>query len=170
MDKTNNENNRNDMNNMKIAGTDFIAPRIIMGCMRIGGMPDNEVKTLVNTALDEGINFFDHADIYAGGKSEEVFAKAVGMTPRLREQIILQTKCSIREGYYDYSKEHIIQSADDSLRRLKTDYLDILLLHRPDTLMEPEVVADAFSKLHDSGKVPVFRREQSQSNANRTAE
>jgi len=84
------------------------------------------------------LNFFDHADIYGGGKSEEVFSKATGMSDDFREKIIIQSKCGIRDGYFDFSKEHILESVDGILSRLNTDYLDILLLHRPDTLMEPE--------------------------------
>ena len=99
---------------------------------------------------------FDHADIYGGGRSEELFAEAVEMNPLIREKMVIQTKCGIRDGYYDFSKEHILRSVDGSLKRLKTEYIDILLLHRPDTLMEPEEVSEAFSTLHSSGKVRHF--------------
>lgn len=119
--------------------------------MEPAGMAD-----LINTALDEGINLFDHADIYGKGRSEEMFARAVNMNPAVREKFILQTKCGIRSGYYDFSREHILNAVDGSLGRLKTDYIDILLLHRPDTLMEPEEIAEAFSLLHGSGKVRYF--------------
>jgi len=139
-----------------IGGEKINASEIALGCMRIASKPLKEVKELIDTALEEGINFFDHADIYGGGKSEEVFAEAIGMNPNIREKIIVQTKCGIRRGYYDFSKEHILESVDGSLKRLKTDYVDILLLHRPDTLMEPEEVAEAFSILHTSGKVRNF--------------
>lgn len=132
------------------------ASEISLGCMRIADLPISEASTLINTALEEGINFFDHADIYGGGKSEEVFAAATNMNPSAREKFIIQTKCGIRNGYYDFSKEHILNSVDGSLKRLKTDYIDILLLHRPDTLMEPEEVAEAFDILHKSGKVRYF--------------
>lgn len=132
------------------------ASQIILGCMRISSLSKNEVSSLVQTALDEGVNFFDHADIYGKGKSEEVFADALRMHPGLREKIVIQTKCGIRSGYYDFSKEHILQSVEGSLQRLNTDYIDVLLLHRPDTLMEPEEVAEAFTRLHDSGKVRYF--------------
>ncbi|PJI08628.1 MULTISPECIES: aldo/keto reductase [Clostridium] len=132
------------------------ASQISLGCMRINGITIEEASTLINTALDEGINFFDHADIYGGGECEEVFARAINMNPSVREKLIIQSKCGIRKGYYDFSKEHILSSVDKSLKRLKTDYLDILLLHRPDTLMEPEEVAEAFDILYDSGKVKSF--------------
>ncbi|MGC8971749.1 MAG: aldo/keto reductase [bacterium] len=144
------------MKYIDIGGEKLNASEIALGCMRIANKPIKEVQELINTALEEGINFFDHADIYGGGKSEEVFAEAIGMNPDVREKIIIQTKCGIRRGYYDFSKEHILESVDGSLRRLKTDYIDILLLHRPDTLMEPEEVADAFSILHTTGKVRNF--------------
>ena len=105
---------------------------------------------------EQGINFFDHADIYGKGGSESLFASALGMAPSLRGQIVIQTKCAIHDGMYDFSKEHILKSVECSLRRLQTDYIDILLLHRPDTLMEPEEVAEAFAALRQSGKVRYF--------------
>ena len=144
------------MKKINIGNRDLSASEISLGCMRINSLAKNEAAELINTALEEGINFFDHADIYGGGKSEEVFADAVGMNPNTREKFIIQSKCGIREGYFDFSKEHIINSVEGSLKRLKTDYIDVLLLHRPDTLMEPEEVAEAFSKLHSSGKVKYF--------------
>ena len=139
-----------------IANGEISASEIALGCMRINSLSRSDASALINTALDEGINFFDHADIYGGGKSEEVFADAVGMNPTIREKFIIQTKCGIRDGYFDFSKEHILNSVEGSLKRLNTDYIDILLLHRPDTLMEPEEVAEAFSNLHRSGKVRHF--------------
>lgn len=132
------------------------APEIILGCMRISDMEKKEAEALIRTAMDEGINMFDHADIYGGGHCEEVFAQAVGMNSSIREKMILQSKCGIRSGFYDFSKEYILKSVDGILSRLKTDYLDVLLLHRPDTLMEPEEVAEAFQQLADSGKVKYF--------------
>lgn len=144
------------MKYINIGNGEIKASAIALGCMRIADKSVKEVAELINTALEEGINFFDHADIYGGGKSEEVFAEAIDMKPSIREKIIIQTKCGIRKGYYDFSKEHILKSVDGSLKRLKTDYIDVLLLHRPDTLMEPEEVAEAFSILHSSGKVRNF--------------
>jgi predicted oxidoreductase len=141
---------------INIANGEVIASEIGLGCMRINELTKNEVNTLINTAVEEGINFFDHADIYGGGKSEEIFAEALNMSKGLKEKIIVQTKCGIRQGFYDFSKEHILNSVDDSLKRLNMDYIDVLLLHRPDTLMEPEEVSEAFSKLHNSGKVRNF--------------
>jgi predicted oxidoreductase len=144
------------MKNVPLANCDLQASEISLGCMRISGLPNQEISTLIHTALDEGINFFDHADIYGGGKSEAKFAEALSMTPSLREKMILQTKCGIRKGAFDFSKEHILEAVDGSLKRLQTDYLDVLLLHRPDALVEPEEVAEAFTILQDSGKVKYF--------------
>jgi predicted oxidoreductase len=119
-------------------------------------MEDADLDHLIKTSLDAGIDFYDHADIYGGGKCEEVFAKSVARLGIPREKLILQSKCGIRKGYFDFSKAHILDSADRILQRLETDYLDILLLHRPDTLIEPDEVAEAFNQLHDSGKVRNF--------------
>jgi predicted oxidoreductase len=144
------------MKYLNLKETDINASEVALGCMRISGLSEQECDGLIGAALDEGINFFDHADIYGQGRSEEVFARTVSKTPGLREKIIVQTKCGIRKGFYDFSKEHILGSVDGSLKRLKTDYIDILLLHRPDTLMEPEEVAEAFTTLQESGKVRYF--------------
>lgn len=131
-------------------------PTIGLGCMRIANKSKKEVAELLTTSLELGINFFDHADIYGGGKSEEIFAEALKEMKTPRDKLIIQTKCGIRKGFYDFSKEHIIKSVEGSLKRLKTDYIDILLLHRPDTLMEPEEVGEAFSYLHSKGMVRYF--------------
>lgn len=144
------------MNKINIGNGTIMASEISLGCMRISDMSDKEAALLINTALEEGIDFFDHADIYGGGKSEEKFSQAIGMNSDIREKFILQTKTGIRDGYFDFSREHILSSVDGSLKRLQTDYVDVLLLHRPDTLVEPEEVAEAFTKLHDSGKVKYF--------------
>ena len=129
---------------------------ISLGCMRIDDLSNQEISSLIHTALDEGINFFDHADIYGGGKSEAKFSEALNMNPSLREKMLLQTKCGIRKGCFDFSKEHILEAVDGSLKRLRTDYVDVLLLHRPDALVEPEEVAEAFTILENSGKVKYF--------------
>lgn len=144
------------MNKVKIARCDLNASEIALGCMRIADLTNQEISTLVHTALDEGINFFDHADIYGGGQSEVKFAEAINLTPHLRENMILQSKCGIRRGSFDFSKEYILEAVDGILKRLQTDYLDVLLLHRPDALVEPEEVAEAFTILQDNGKVRNF--------------
>lgn len=129
-------------------------PTVAVGCMRICNMDEKEVSAFLHTALELGANFFDHADIYGGGKSEEVFGKAIATATR--ENIFIQTKCGIRPGQYDFSYEHIVDSVNGSLKRLGTEYVDVLLLHRPDALMEPEEVARAFSHLKEAGKVRHF--------------
>ena len=117
-----------------------------LGCMRMNSLDKAAAEKIIKTSLEEGINFFDHADIYGNGRSEEIFSEALNTTPSLREKIIIQTKCAIVPGVmYDFSKDHIINSVNGSLKRLSTEYLDTLLLHRPDTLMEPEEVASAFA-------------------------
>lgn len=144
------------MRKIKIANTDLCVPQIALGCMRINSKSREEAKRFVDTALELGLNFFDHADIYGKGECEKIFADVIGMSPSVREKIILQSKCGIRPGFFDFSKEHILNSVDGILSRLNTEYLDILLLHRPDALVEPCEVAEAFDILHKSGKVRYF--------------
>jgi len=138
--------------------TTLEASNVILGLMRIADLDDKEVQTLVGTAIDSGINFFDHADVY-GGKThgcEQRFGEAISFSDAEREAVIIQSKVGIRDGYWDFSKEHILESVDGSLKALNTPYLDILLLHRPDTLMEPDEIAAAFDELQSSGKVRNF--------------
>jgi predicted oxidoreductase len=144
------------MNYLTIPNSTLEVSAVALGCMRVAKLPTAEAATLLNTALDAGINFFDHADIYGGGKSEEKFAEALAMKPAVRERMLIQSKCGIRQGFFDFSKEHILAAVDGSLQRLRTDYLDVLLLHRPDALVEPAEVAEAFSTLEASGKVRYF--------------
>jgi len=144
------------MKKLSIGTSGLEASEISLGCMRISGMSPDDVDTLLRTSWEAGIDFYDHADIYGGGKSEEVFAASVARLGLKRNELILQSKCGIRSGMYDFSKEHILTSVEGILKRLKTDYLDVLLLHRPDALMEPEEVAEAFTALLDSGKVAHF--------------
>ena len=141
---------------LPLGTTSLQTSEISLGCMRIAGMEPSALDALLQTSWDAGINSYDHADIYGGGKCEEVFAKSVARLGWKREDLILQSKCGIRSGMFDFSKEHILSSADEVLKRLDTDYLDVLLLHRPDTLVEPEEVAEAFTQLQDSGKVRHF--------------
>lgn len=144
------------MKNLIIGDTNLEVSEVGLGCMRITELQDKkEVRNLIDTAMDQGIDFFDHADIYDGGHAEEVFGEVA--EPAMRQNMIIQSKCGIIPGKaYDFSKEHILRSVEESLKRLRTDYLDILLLHRPDTLMEPEEVAEAFELLEKSGKVRYF--------------
>ncbi|MDR2347448.1 MAG: aldo/keto reductase [Bifidobacteriaceae bacterium] len=148
---------------LRLPGSEIKAPNVIAGMMRITDKSDAEIRELVATALDSGINFFDHADVYGVElhKCERRFAEALNWGPSQRERAILQTKAGIvptGEGwaYFDFSAEHLIESAEASLKALRTDYIDILLLHRPDALVEPEEVAKAFDQLHSQGKVRYF--------------
>ncbi|NEM92258.1 aldo/keto reductase [Galbitalea soli] len=137
--------------------TDLTVSNIVLGLMRIGDLDDEEIRTLVRTALDEGITVFDHADVYGGDHGcERRFGDAVTLSPAEREAVVIQSKVGIRDGFWDFSREHILESVDASLAALRTDYLDTLLLHRPDTLVEPDEVAAAFDELHAAGKVRHF--------------
>ena len=126
------------------------------GVMRIAGMNVSEADTFVRAAMDNGITFFDHADIYGGGQSERIFGEVLAKDATLRDKMFLQSKCGIRQGMFDFSKEHILEAVEGILSRLGTDHLDSLLLHRPDALMEPEEVGEAFDTLFHSGKVRNF--------------
>ena len=129
---------------------------IALGCMRMAALDDAAAEKVVHAALENGIDFFDHADIYGGGKSEEIFGRVLKNNPGMRDKIVLQSKCGICRDHYDASKEHILEAAHGILRRLGVDHLDSLLLHRPDALMEPDEVAEAFETLHRTGKVRYF--------------
>lgn len=145
------------MNTIKLSNTDFHVPAVAAGCMRINCLDEKALSSYIEGCIELGINFFDHADIYAGGECEKLFGQALSNMNINREDIVLQSKCGIIPGVmYDFSKEHIINSVDGILKRLGTDYLDILLLHRPDALVEPEEVAQAFDILESSGKVRHF--------------
>lgn len=139
------------------ARTDLRASNVVLGLMRISSLDEDQIRELVGAARDEGINFFDHADIYGGDHGcERRFGDAISFSAGDREQVIIQSKVGIRSGYFDFSAEHITSSVTESLKALRTDYLDVLLLHRPDTLVEPEEVAAAFDQLHHDGKVRHF--------------
>ncbi|MDR2193370.1 MAG: aldo/keto reductase [Treponema sp.] len=149
------------MKTISLGTSGLRVPAIAIGCMRLNGLDKAKAQRFIHTCIDLGANFFDHADVYGGGASagacETLFAEALGMNSLVRENVMLQSKCGIRPGVaFDFSKEHILASVDGILKRLKTDYLDTLLLHRPDALMEPEEVADAFTALHNAGKVRIF--------------
>ena len=135
-------------------------PNIVAGMMRIKDSSDEDIRRLYTTARDAGVDFFDHADLYGGQPHtcERRFASALKLSTAEREQITLQTKTGIvaEEWHYDSSYEHIVTSAEKSLEALGTDYIDVLLLHRPDALVEPEEVARAFDHLESSGKVRTF--------------
>lgn len=139
-------------------GKSLTMSSIVLGMMRIATMEDEAIRRLFDAATDAGVNVFDHADIYGGERHrcETRFAQALKLSPTDRERIIIQSKVGIRRGWLDFSKEHILATVDESLQALKTEYLDVLLLHRPDTLVEPEEVAEAFDVLHSAGKVRCF--------------
>jgi predicted oxidoreductase len=149
------------MKTFTMPGSDITAPNIILGLMRIADMSDEEVQNLVRTARESGIDFVDHADVYGPSMHacEARFAEAMRFTPAERDQVTIQTKTGIvpEDGpYFDFSYDHIVSSVEGSLRALDTDRIDILLLHRPDALVEPDEVARAFDELHDAGKVRYF--------------
>lgn len=144
------------MRTIKLGSSALDVPVVAVGCMRINSLDRKDAEHFVRSAMEIGANFFDHADIYGTGTCEEIFADAVQMNPQVRENLILQSKCGIRKGMFDFSKEHILNSVDGILQRLRTEYLDVLLLHRPDALVEPEEVAEAFDQLEREGKVRHF--------------
>ena len=145
------------MRTIKLGKSRMDVPVIAVGCMRMNGLDKRAAEVFVRTALELGAVFFDHADIYGGGECEKIFAEAAGMNANIRDNMILQSKCGIVPGkMFDFSKGHILESVDSILGRLKTDYLDVLLLHRPDALAEPEEVAEAFDILKANGKVRHF--------------
>lgn len=147
------------MQSRQIGTSGPVASQVILGLMRIGDKSDAEIRALVGAALDAGITMIDHADIYGRPPvhhCESRFAGAMRLTPADREKIVIQTKAGIREGFFDFSRAHILTAVEGSLRALKTDYIDILLLHRPDALVEPEEVAAAFDQLQAQGKVRHF--------------
>jgi predicted oxidoreductase len=147
------------MKNVPLGTTGLSVPNVVLGLMRIADKTDDEIRTLVHTARDVGIDFFDHADVYGGRQHhcEERFAKALRLTPSERAGVMIQTKAGIvpNEGY-DSSYEHLVSSVEGSLRALRTDYIDVLLIHRPDALVDPEEVARAFDDLEATGKVRAF--------------
>jgi len=149
------------MKKVALGPTGPMVPNVVAGMMRISDKTDAQVKELYSTARDAGIDFFDHADIYGTDlhQCERRFAEALKLSASERAQITIQTKCGILKdagGAFDFSYEHIIESVDGSLEALATDYVDILLLHRPDALVEPDEVARAFDELEAAGKVRAF--------------
>lgn len=148
------------MKTITLTDTDIQASNVVLGLMRIADKTDDEVRELVRTARESGIDFLDHADVYGNDLHgcERRFAEAMKLTPSERAELTIQTKTGIvRDGpYFDFSYQHIVESVEGSLAALQTDYIDILLLHRPDALVEPDEVARAFDELHEAGKVRAF--------------
>ena len=145
------------MRSIKFGKTGLDVPVIALGLMRLNGLDDTAAEKYIRKAMELGVTFFDHADIYGGGSCEEIFGRTAHFTAAEREQVFIQSKCAIVPGkMFDFSKKHILEAVDGSLKRLQTEYLDSLLLHRPDALVEPEEVAEAFDELESSGKVRYF--------------
>jgi len=145
------------MKTLHLPQTDLEAGNVVLGLMRISELDDEQIRTLVATAREVGVTLFDHADVYGGDHlCERRFGEAITFSPSEREAVQLQSKVGIRDGYFDFSTEHILESVEQSLAALRTDHLDVLLLHRPDALVEPEEVAAAFDQLASSGKVRHF--------------
>jgi len=146
------------MKTFKVPHTDLTVSSVILGLMRIGKMADAEIRSLFDAAVESGINMIDHADVYGGTvhHCEARFGDAVRLSAADRSRLLIQTKAGIRQGYFDFSAEHILEAVDGSLAALRTEYIDVLLLHRPDALVEPDDVARAFDKLHSAGKVRHF--------------
>ena len=161
------------MDTLVLGTSSLRVSRIAYGCWRILGSegaepsPDREAngRRAIRAAVDAGYTLFDHADIYADSMAEKVFGDVLKDAPGMRERIVITTKCGIRKRgsphpdspfRYDFSAEHIVKSCDQSLRRLRTDVIDLYQLHRPDYLMEPEEVAGAFVRLKEAGKVREF--------------
>ncbi|AZN30207.1 aldo/keto reductase family oxidoreductase [Flaviflexus salsibiostraticola] len=148
------------MKTIHMRHADLQVPNMALGLLRIADLSDDEVRALVTSARDAGIDYFDHADIYGTRlhECEERFARALRLSSSERDRITLQTKVGIVPdgGYYDHSYDHLITQVEGSLRALGTDRIDMLLLHRPDALVEPEEVARAFDELYSSGKVRHF--------------
>ncbi|MES2092544.1 MAG: aldo/keto reductase [Actinomycetota bacterium] len=146
------------MKTLTLPHSSIEVPNVILGMMRIEPLSNAQIRLLVGAAIDAGITFFDHADVYGETTHgcERRFGEALTFSAAERSALTIQSKVGIRSGFWDYSKEHILRSVDESLTALQTDYLDLLLLHRPDALVEPDEVAAAFDTLHSAGKVRQF--------------
>ena len=145
------------MKKVNFGTTGLRVPAIVVGCMRLNNLDVTDAAKYIENAIMQDVNFFDHADIYGKGECEELFGKSLKMIDFKREDIFVQSKCGIVPGIkFDLSKEYIVNSVDGILKRLDMEYLDALLLHRPDALVEPEEVAAAFDELESVGKVRYF--------------
>ena len=146
------------MQKVDIANGPKNVSRLILGCMRMPALSVEDAANMIQTAYDLGINFIDHATCYGDGEAETRFGDAIALTNVKREDLIIQSKCGLRfdKQIFDWRKSNIIESVDGILKRLKMEYLDILLLHRPDLLYDPEQIAEAFDELEAAGKVRHF--------------
>jgi len=162
------------MKTQKIGLSDLVSTRLSYGCMRVAGtwtpaditaeMREKGKKAIV-TAYEAGYTLYDHADIYCRGECEAIHGEVMRDVPSMRKDIVIATKCGIRfpgeptpasPHRYDFSAEHILWSCEQSLKRLGVETIDIYQLHRPDLLMNPPEIAEAFTKLRDQGKVKTF--------------
>lgn len=141
------------MKQINVGKSGLMGSAITLGCMRIGSLSVDEADRLFMTCVENGINYFDNADIYG---TEELFGKVLARHKDLRDKIVVQTKCAIHDGMYDFSKDYLLGAAERCIERLGVEYADALLLHRPDTLMEPEEVAEVFDSLESRGLVRYF--------------
>lgn len=146
------------MQNVNIANGPENASRLILGCMRMPALSVEGAANMIRVAYDLGINFIDHATCYGDGEAETRFGDAIALTSVKREDLMIQSKCGLRfdKQIFDWRKASIIESVDGILKRLKMEYLDVLLLHRPDLLYDPEQIAEAFDELESAGKVRHF--------------
>ncbi|MDT2737520.1 aldo/keto reductase [Enterococcus pseudoavium] len=143
----------------KIGNSYWKTSAIALGIMRMAALTPTKAAEVLETALENEINFIDSADMYGDGKSELVFGAAMKEAKISRDKFFIQSKGGIVTGdekRYDFSKQHLLDSVDGILERMEIDYLDSYLLHRPDPLMEPEEIAEAFDSLQASGKVRHF--------------
>lgn len=156
------------MKNVALGNTNLQASAVALGIMRMVSLNVDDAAKVLDTVTDKGVNFIDSADIYGGGKSEEIFGQALKQSGVKREDLIIQSKGGIvldpKRSHgdlvfgqrYDFSKQHLIEAVDGILKRMGIDYLDFFLLHRPDALMEPDQIAAAFDELQAAGKVRHF--------------
>ena len=149
------------MEYITLPNTNVKVSKISLGCMRLKGKSVEQIEMLLKNALELGINYFDHADVYGHGECESLFGEVLKRNPQLRKKMIIQTKCDIVPVYnggqrYDTSKEYIKKKVKESLRKLNVDYIDILLLHRPDPLCNPIELSETFSELQEEGMVKYF--------------
>ncbi|SNU02647.1 Predicted oxidoreductase [Ruaniaceae bacterium KH17] len=149
------------MKYLELAGVQQAVSNVVVGMMRINDKSDAEIRAIYDAARENGINMIDHANIYGGNHlCERRFAEAVPLSASERADVVIQTKAGIvpsPEGtHFEFSYDELVTQAEESLRSLNTDYIDVFLLHRPDSLVEPEEVARAFDHLHESGKVRAF--------------
>ncbi len=145
------------MNKIQLGTSNVMASQLALGMMRSSLKEASDMRLLLEKALELDMNFIDHADIYAWKNvAEELYGQVMAEAPHLRDKFLVQTKCGICSGYYDSSYQHIIESVNTSLERMHLETIDLLLLHRPDALLEPEEIAKAFDELERDGKVKYF--------------